>query len=200
MIQASENVCYLPMSLARHDPQEVANLIYLSAPELLDLMFGSQAIAHLTNLVRRSRNRFSHQYIRIAEIDGRVVGIVIFIPAAKVNDNPDYNDLLNLKQKLWLKLVQNLLLRHVLQHTYPRETFYIGNLAVAAEYQNQGIGRQLLLLCIAEAAAASSTIFISVDVKNTRAQKLYESLGFQLVSIKTIRLFKTTIGSHILSQ
>lgn len=198
MAQRGENVRYLPMSLALHHPREVACLIYQSAPELFALMFGSDAIAHLTDLVKRSHSRFSHQYIRIAEIEQRVVGMVIIVPATEVNAAADYSELLNFSQKLWLKLLQRLVLRHVLQHDYPVGSFYIGNVAVAAEYRNQGIGRQLISQCIAEAQTALSTIFISVDVSNVRAQKLYESLGFQLVATKTLRLFGTTIGSRIL--
>ncbi len=199
MAQQSENVYYLPMSLGRHSPKDVACLICESAPELFALMFGSHAITCLTELVQRPHNRFSHQYIRIAEIDYWVVGIVTFVPAAHVNDDFDYYEVLNFSQRLWLTLVQRLLLRHVLQHKYPAGSFYIGNLAVAAEYRNQGISRQLLSQCIAEAKTASSTIFISVDVSNGRAQKLYESLGFQGVTMRTISLFGTTIGSRILS-
>jgi ribosomal protein S18 acetylase RimI-like enzyme len=204
MAQQSEKINYLPMSLTRHNPKEVAFLIYESAPELFTLMFGSYAIACLTDLVRRSHNRFSHRYIRVAEIDGRAVGIVTFVPAADVNA-ADYGEILNFGQKLWLKLVQHLLLRHVLQHNYPVGSFYIGNLAVNAKYRNQGIGRQLLLQCIAEAKSiteaetVSITIYISVDVSNVRAQKLYETLGFQVVEMKAIRLFGTPIGSRILS-
>lgn len=199
MTQKIKNIYYRPMSLARHNSQEVACLIYESAPKLFALMFGSQAIAYLTNLVERSHNRFSYQYIRTAEIEHRVVGIVTLVPAAYVNDAADYSNILTFRQKLWLKLVQHLLLQRVLQHNYPVGTFYIGNIAVATQYQNQGIGRQLLLQCITEAQTASSTIFISVNVNNRRAQKLYESLGFQVVATKTIHLFGNTVGSRILS-
>lgn len=199
MTQKIKNIYYRPMSLARHNSQEVACLIYESAPELFTLMFGSQAITYLTSLVERSHNRFSYKYIHIAEIEHRVVGIVTLVPAAYVNEAADYSDILNFRQKLWLKLVQHLLLQRVLQHNYPVGTFYIGNLAVAAQYQKQGIGRQLLLQCIAEAQTTSSTIFISVDVNNRRAEKLYKSLGFQVVTTKTIHLFGNKIGSHILS-
>lgn len=199
MAQQSENVYYLPMSLSRHHPRDVAGLIYESAPDLFALMFGSHAIARLTDLIQGSHNRFSHQYIRVAEIDHRVVGMAILVPAAYLSDTADYREVLSISRKLWLKLVQYLLLRYVLHHDYPIGSLYIGNLAVAAEYRNQGIGRQLISQCVAEAKTAFSSIFISVDVRNVRAQKLYESLGFQLVAIKTICLFGTTIGSRILS-
>ena len=187
------------MSLACHNLRDVTRLIYESAPELFALMFGSQAILYLTDFVQRSHNRFSHQYIRIAEIDHQVVGIIILVPAAHINDDADYPAVLKFGKQLRLKLVQSLILRHVLQHDYPAGTFYIGNLAVAAEYQNQGIGSQLLSQSIIELAASSSTILISVDIDNLRAQKLYESLGFQVVASKTMRLLKTTIGSRTLA-
>jgi ribosomal protein S18 acetylase RimI-like enzyme len=192
------SIGYGSMSLVRHDPRDVAGLIYESAPKLFDLMFGSQAIKVLTDLVQRSHNRFSYQYIWIAEIDQQVIGMAILVPAAHINDVDDYREILNFSQQLWLKLVKNLILRHVLQHDYPAGTFYIGNLAVAAKYRNQGIGRQLLSQCISDITSASS-IFVSVDIDNLRAQRLYELLGFQVVSTKTIRLLGTSIGSRVLS-
>jgi len=198
MTQPSENIGYGSMSLVHHNSRDVAGLIYGSAPKLFDLMFGSQAIQSLANLVQRSHNRFSHQYIRIAEIDHQVIGIAILVPAAHINDDADYREILNFSQQIWLKLVKSLILRHVLRHDYPNGTFYIGNLAVAIEYRNQGIGRQLLSQCIAEITPASS-IFVSVDIDNLRAQRLYESLGFQVVATKTMSFLGTSIGSRILS-
>jgi ribosomal protein S18 acetylase RimI-like enzyme len=194
-----EPIAYLPMSLTDHNVRDVAGLIYESAPSLFDLMFGVQAICCLTALVERSHNRFSHQYIRVAVLDGQVVGIAVFVPAEHLNDDADYREVLNVGQRLWLNLVQRLILRHVLQHNYPMGSFYIGNLAIATDYRNQGIGRQLLSQCIAAAAVASSPLFISVDVSNQRAQKLYESLGFQVVAMKTIRFWRIIVGSRILS-
>jgi len=202
MVQQSEDIYYLSMSLARHNLRDVACLIYESAPELFTLMFGSYAIAGLTILIQRSHNRFSHQYIHIAELNCQVVGIATLIPAASLNNNADYGDILNFPQRLWLRLVQRIVFRYFLQYDFPMDAVYVGNLAVASEYRNRGIGRQLLLRCIAQVATASSTsssIFISVNVSNIRAKKLYESLGFQVVETKAIRFLGITIGSHVLS-
>ncbi len=202
MVQESENVCYSPMSLAHHNLRDVAGLIYESAPDLFTFMFGSRAITCLTDLVQRSHNRFSHQYIRIAESNHQVVGIALLIPAVCLNNQADYCEIFNFNQRLWLKVVQRIILRRVLQHNLPTRAFYLSNLAVAAEHRNQGIGRQLLTHCIALAKAASTSpnlLFISVDVRNGRAQKLYESLGFQVVETKTIHILGFTIGSRILS-
>ncbi|MCU0525997.1 MAG: GNAT family N-acetyltransferase [Elainella sp. Prado103] len=201
-LEPPETIDYSPMDLARHRPKDVACLIDESAPELFALMFGSHSVPCLTELIKRSHNRFSHQYIQIAESNHQVVGIATLVPAEMLNHNPDYQTVLNLGQKVWLNLVQRLLLRYLLQEVYPAGAFYIGNLAVAPEYRNQGIGRQLLLHCIATATALSDApdpIFISVDVKNGRAQKLYESLGFRVVATKTIQVLGWSIGSRILS-
>jgi len=187
------------MSLAQHDPKEVACLIYDSSPELFAFMFGLGAIAYLTKLVQKSHNRYSHQYIRVAEIDQHVVGIITLLPAVKLDCNLDYDAILNPVQRLWLKFLQRFLLPYLLQQSYPDDAFYIGNLAVAKAYRNQGIGRQLLSHCIAEAATKSSALFISVDVNNPRAQKLYESLGFRVVTTKAIRLFGVVVGSRSLA-
>ena len=199
MDQQRATVHYVPMSLERHNPRAVAFLIRESAPELFALMFGPCAIRYLTELVQRSHNQFSYQYVHIAELDHKVVGLATLIPATCVNDAADYLDVLNLVQKLWLKLMQRFFLPSVLKLVYPVGSLYIGNLAVVAEYRNQGIGCQLLKHCITEATVRSSTIFISVSVSNGRAQKLYESLGFQEVGKKIICLFGITLGSKILS-
>jgi ribosomal protein S18 acetylase RimI-like enzyme len=202
MASPSDLISYSPMSLAHHNYQDVAGLIYDSAPDLFTLMFGSWAIPCLTELVQRSQNRFSHQYIRIAALNHQVVGIAVLVPAVQLNHNADYLDVLNLSQRLWLNLLQRLILNRVLQHDFPTGAFYVGNLAVAIDHRNQGIGRQLLLNCIAEVVNASHTaapIFISVDVSNGRAQKLYESLGFQIVTTKAIGFWGMRVGSHLLS-
>lgn len=192
-----EHIRCVPMSLVRHQAADVAPFIYESAPALFDLIFGPNAIAYLTRLIPRSQNRFSHQYIRIAELNHQPVGVAVLVPAAHIKDITDYRAVLPVAQRLWLNAVQRLLLRYLLQHDYPPGSFYIGNLAVASNYRNRGIGRQLLLHCIAE--VASHPLFISVDVSNVRAQKLYTSLGFQVTATKAFHFWGTSVGSQVLS-
>ncbi|MFN6568297.1 GNAT family N-acetyltransferase [Dendronalium sp. ChiSLP03b] len=188
------------MSLLRHNPQDVAWLIHESAPELFALIFGSKAIPLLTDFVQRSHNRFSYKNIRVAQAGDRVLGMATILKAEDIHDNADDRTVLSWWEKLRLQLAQRLILSRILQHDYPTGSFYISNLAVHAEYRGRGIGTQLLLQCIADAiAAGASTVFISVDIENSRAYKLYESLGFQVVTTKTMRLFGTTIGSRVLA-
>jgi ribosomal protein S18 acetylase RimI-like enzyme len=196
--RSGESVDYRPMSLEQHHPEQVAGLIYESSPELFSLMFGSHGIQSLTRLVQGDYNRFSYQYVRVAQIDEQVVGVAVMVPAEKVHAATDFQTL-SYRQQLRLGLVKRLIVPFVLQQNYPQGSFYIGNLAVDSRYRNQGIGQQLLLNCIDEAAASSGSIYISVDVDNVRAQKLYQSMGFQLVQEKVIRLGGFRVGSLVLA-
>jgi len=197
MTRFGEKVDYLPMSLEQHYPEQVAGLIYESSPELFSLMFGSHGIQNLTQLVQGTENRFSYQYIRVAQIAEQVVGTAVMVPAKKLSVNTDFKKL-TYRQRLRFGVVTRFILPLVLQQDYPEGSFYIGNLAVTSRYRNQGIGQQLLSNCIDEAASHSGSVYISVDVNNVRAQKLYESIGFQLVQEKVIRLGKLRVGSLVL--
>jgi len=196
--RSGEKVDYLPMSLEQHHPEPVARLIDESSPELFSLMFGSHVIQNLTQLVQGSENRFSYQYVRVAQIAEQVVGMAVMVPANKLSVNTDFKRL-TYRQQLRLALVKRCILPLVLQQNYPQGSFYIGNLAVTSRYRNQGIGQQLLSNCIDEAAARSGSVYISVDVTNLRAKKLYESMGFQLVQEKVIGLGRFRVGSLVLA-
>lgn len=190
-------IVYTRMSLQQHAPQTVASLIQASAPELFEVMFGRKAMPLLTDLIQRSQNRFSHRYIQVATIQDQVVGMAVLLPAAALNDRTDEHQILNRWQRLWLSLLNRLILDRVLQHDYPAGSFYLANLAVQPDYRSQGIGKQLLLQCIA-AVPPDSPLFISVDIANPRAQKLYESIGFQVVTNKILRIPGRMIGSRVL--
>jgi len=66
--------------------------------------------------------------------------------------------------------------------TYYMETSYQGRilfLVVDKDFQGKGCGRELMLYAIGELAKmGSKTIKLFTRHENTRAQKLYESLGF----------------------
>lgn len=196
--QAIEGVIYSPMNLEEHDTRGVAKLIEASAPELFQLTFGSKAVEILSQLVERSHNRFSHRYIRVAVLRGKVIGMIVQVPAERLQNEADYEQLFSRSQRLRLKLANGLILRHLLRHDYPEKSLYIGNLAVDSAYQSCGIGSQLLGQCIAEADQNHRDLFISVDIANGRAQKLYERFGFGQVETKAIRLPGLAVGSRVL--
>jgi ribosomal protein S18 acetylase RimI-like enzyme len=192
-------VLITPLSLDRHDLQLVAELIIESAPELFSAMFGRQALVILQALIRRSHNRFSHRYIWVAEADSGVVGVVAAVPSENLRNAADYATVLNRWQRLRLALLNRLILSRTLRQNYPPKTFYIANLAVAPTHRSQGIGTQLVQRCIDQANEQRAiALYISVDIDNPQAQKLYERLGFQVVEKRTLSLLKFTIGTRVL--
>lgn len=177
----------------------IAGLIYDSAPELFTLMFGRQAIKLLARLGQGKQNRFSTRYSYVASLSGQVLGIALMLPASEVKNNLDYQHLLNFWERGRLYLANKLILNRLLRHDYPDDSFYIANLAVALEHRGKGIGSQLLNRCLTQAKKQGATsVWISVDIHNGRAQKLYESLGFKVVESRIINLFGQKVGSRVL--
>lgn len=187
------------MLLEYHDAQTVAELIYASAPEMFGLLFGRAAVRSIQNGVVRSQNRFSHRYVQIAEAEGQIVGVATLIPATELHNSADDDSIFDFWTRLRRQIAYRLILDRVLEQNYPAGSFYIANLAVQASHRGQGIGTQLLQHCIAQTAGADQ-LFISVDIHNPRAQKLYESLGFRVVQTKTITLLNISIGSRVLAR
>lgn len=56
--------------------------------------------------------------------------------------------------------------------------YYIDSLAVLPEFRGLGIGRQLLQKAVEEGHRRGLVATLAVDPVNTKAQRLYESLGF----------------------
>jgi ribosomal-protein-alanine N-acetyltransferase len=59
------------------------------------------------------------------------------------------------------------------------------NIAIAPEWQNQGIGRAFLRHMIAVAkSAACQIVYLEVRPSNTGARHLYRAMGFQQIAIR----------------
>ncbi|WP_013323323.1 GNAT family N-acetyltransferase [Gloeothece verrucosa] len=179
--------------------EAIAALIYESGPALFGLIFGRQAISLLTRLVKGEQNHYSYRNLHIAEIEGQVLGVAVMVTAEELHNNRDHKKLLNSWQHLRQKLVYKLIFNRFLKENYPHKSCYVANLAVHPEYRGRGIGTKLLESCLEKAKGLGSTsVWISVDIDNSRAQKLYESVGFKMVETKKMLLFGQAIGSNIL--
>jgi ribosomal protein S18 acetylase RimI-like enzyme len=190
-----------PLSLDRHNLSTVAGLMVESAPEMFSAMFGRRSQVILQELIARSHTRFSHRYIWVAEQDHHIVGIVAAIPAEALRDRANDASILKPWERLRLWLLNALVMRRVLRHDYPPNTLYIANLAVDAAHRNCGIGTQLLQQCISQGKSMGAiALYISVDIDNPNAQRLYERLGFQMVDRRTLSLFRFTIGTTVLMR
>ncbi len=61
---------------------------------------------------------------------------------------------------------------------------HILNISVAPEAQGLGVGRKMMEHLIEIAGKKAETLFLEVRVSNTKAQALYESLGFNEIGIR----------------
>ena len=62
------------------------------------------------------------------------------------------------------------------------DSLEIGEIQIQPGYQNRGIGTDLLRDTVARARAQHKKVSLSVALKNERAYRLYERLGFQKVA------------------
>ena len=64
--------------------------------------------------------------------------------------------------------------------------FYIDSFAVLPQYRGCGVGRELLVAACSRAfAAGHKKVGLIVDFNNSRAEKLYASLGFKRIEPTT---------------
>jgi ribosomal-protein-alanine N-acetyltransferase len=61
---------------------------------------------------------------------------------------------------------------------------HILNISVAPQSQGLGVGRKIMEHLIACASKKAQTLFLEVRPSNTKAQALYESLGFNEIGIR----------------
>ena len=64
------------------------------------------------------------------------------------------------------------------------EEIYIENLLIAKEFQNLGIGNEVMGKIIERANSERKSIHLQVFKINTKAQGFYHNLGFRKISIK----------------
>ena len=77
---------------------------------------------------------------------------------------------------------------------------YLHIIAVKEEYRNLGIGKQLIRYFEENSSGYSSTkYFLTVDDFNSKARKLYESIGYQCVGELT-DFYKKGITSYIMMK
>lgn len=195
----SPMVLITPLALDRHNTETVADLIIESAPALFSAMFGGRSHAILQALIERSHNRFSHRYIWVAERDQQIVGIVATIPSETLHIVADYATVLKPWERVRLWMLNTFILLRVLRHNYPPNTLYVANLAVDVRCRNSGIGTALIQQCIAHARTLGAiALYISVDIDNPNAQRLYERLGFQTVDRRTLSFLGFRVGTVVL--
>ncbi|MBQ4322166.1 MAG: GNAT family N-acetyltransferase [Oscillospiraceae bacterium] len=105
------------------------------------------------------------------------------ISAAEI-ENQIADDSNNTKRRLVIEY-QNTLIGEMSFYVYKNARYEIGIKICEAEYQDKGFGKILLSMLIEELFnMGAETIFLDTNLNNTRAQHVYEKLGFRKIGIR----------------
>lgn len=176
-------------------------LIYLTMGRLADFLFASdkpsKAKSVLAKLFVREANRFSYQFVHVAEIGGRVVGLLLAYSGREIES-------LRFPMARQLFVVCGLpgmfrFLRRGLPLMGVKEAeaeeYFINSLAVLPSFQGQGIGTHLLSWGESKARALGlGKCSLTVEIGNRQASSLYEHLGYRIVATVETEELSRRIG------
>jgi ribosomal protein S18 acetylase RimI-like enzyme len=170
------------------DAPAASDLILLSMGGLGEFLMGSgdaeRAKEVFSSLVAWRRNRFSHEFADLVEMDGKAVGLGLGYPAGRMKR-------LHLPMALQLLRIYGGLeyfrfLRRACPLVGSKEAesreFYINSVAVSPDLQGRGIGKRLMS-CLEEKARGwgLDKCSLCVEAGNHGAKGFYERCGYQTV-------------------
>ncbi len=169
------------------DVKPAIALIRLSMGAEADWLFGQEP-GHptdevLAELYRRGQNRVSHDLCWVAEMDGRVVGLLLAYPG-KLLRRLELRTGLHLAQIFGLPGTLRLARR---QPVYGQlveaeaEEFYVSNVAVSPDMQGHGVGAMLMTFADSLARSAGLPRCSLIVTFDNPARRLYERCGYRCV-------------------
>jgi ribosomal protein S18 acetylase RimI-like enzyme len=175
-------------------PEDRADdLLYLSSRRYYDAYAGGEAPARrmLRRVHRRPGHAASAELCRVAEADGRVVGVIVGFPAGD-GERLARRFLALTAPRLppwrWPRLLRHLDAAASVSPSPPRGSWYVDALAVVEDARRQGVARALL--ADAERAArehGATSLALDTGLENAPAQRLYERLGFERRDVRRAR-------------
>lgn len=169
---------------ATPDDRGVAALLHASAVPFYDRYAGGPDRARrlLDRAFPRPGHAASFQACRVAEVDGRVVGVVAAFPAARADALSRRFIALTAPRVppwRWPGLVRGLWAAGRLVPRPPADAWYVDALAVAPEARHQGIARRLLADAEERAREVGApAVALDTTIENAAARGLYVSAGF----------------------
>ena len=160
-------------------------LLYMSAAPYYDVYAGSQQRAQriLRALWPRERHNASYQVCRVAECDGRLLGVTAAFPIEQGEQLAGRFVFLSFPRIpiwRWPTVFAHLRAAGRVTPSHPLRAWYIDALAVAPEARRNGVGRALLADASEQATALGlAGVALDTALNNGSARKLYESAGFE---------------------
>lgn len=177
----------MPLHVRAARPSDIAaaELLYLSAAPYYDRFAGSPGRARrvLAAVFPREAHTASWSVCRVAERDGRVVGVMAAFPAS-AGDALARRFLVLSTSRMppwrWPGVVRHLRASMTMTPAPPRDTLYVDALAVAGEARRSGVATALLAAADELAAAVGArAVALDTGLENAPAQALYAALGFR---------------------
>ncbi|MFA6028310.1 MAG: GNAT family N-acetyltransferase [Elusimicrobiota bacterium] len=167
------------------DAPDISRLLLESAPHFLPASFGPRVGPTLTALSALRENIFSHEHVRLAQAEGKTVGMLLgYMGSEKKAEELRTGTLL--LRSLGVPLLGRLPALLRLQGSIgriPADSFYVSNVAVDPAARGRGIGEALLADAERTALAqGAASLCLDVEADNAGALKLYARLGFTIES------------------
>jgi ribosomal protein S18 acetylase RimI-like enzyme len=165
-------------------------LLYESARPYYDAFAGQESRARqlLATVWEQRGHAASWEICAVAEVEGRVVGVIAGYP---VVDGDRYaRRFLSLTLKRmpfwrWPAVLAHLRAAQRLSPRPPLRAWYVDALAVAPGWRRHGVARRLLDEAVRRAAEAGlDGVALDTGLENAPARSLYESAGFRLEEIR----------------
>ncbi|MED3654953.1 GNAT family N-acetyltransferase [Heyndrickxia sporothermodurans] len=164
--------CRLAM---KSDAKEAADYIHLAIHDIAEALTGEKETEKirevLSELFRQENNRLSYQNSIVAEIDGKVAGILIAYSG---------DDAVELDKPI-LERLKRIGKSHVepFDNEADKGDYYIDTVSVVPDFQGRGIGT-FLIQSVEQVAKDKGFTRVSLNVAedNPGAKRLYEKLGY----------------------
>jgi ribosomal protein S18 acetylase RimI-like enzyme len=172
---------------------DAQDLLYVSAQRYYDAYAGDEATAR--RLLRRVHAKPGHpasvSMARVAEAEGRVVGVIVGFPSGEGEDLAQRFLRLTaprIPPWRWRRLLRHLNAAAGMSPTSAPGSWYVDALAVAADARRQGVARALLADAEAIARAEGATgVSLDTGLENAPARSLYEANGYEQRDIRRAR-------------
>ena len=182
------------------DADAAIPLIHSSGPEQFDYVFCASGAGQAQQFLRYAfvsgRGRFGWRNHTVACIDGHVAGIGTAY-GADTNRRFFFEDGLLILRHYGLRafavMFRGLRAEHIIRPP-ARGEWMVAHLAMAPAQRGTGIGARMVHYLLDRGARAGETAAVlDVSVENSRAEALYQRLGFKLV-IERVSTMKNSYG------